>query len=240
MFSKLSKLLNIDGIVGEDLIKKGISKLDPKLKSFLTNATKHGFSFGSVLSFLKSQISGSGVSPKDRTKRPDELAQKTIVEQEEFPSRIGKSIGAAGLGGGLGGLAGAIASPFINSALNPSEETEQMEQPLETEAPQSQSPNPSFDPLTTLMRQYPELTEFIKREAQNGSDAATIAKRARTQPFVRKYGRMIDEIENQIDEPFEMLLDRLLGGSQRSGQHQSSPEEGLLRALQELKKLRGG
>lgn len=233
MLNRLSKLLNIDGIVEEDLIKKGISKIDPRLKNFISNAAKHGFSFGSALSFLKSQISGSGVSEQERSRRPDELAQRTIKSQEEFPSRIGKSLASAGLGGALGGIGGAVLGSLgENSPVKPS---------LTEMGPESQEQSPpQYDPLQVIAQKYPELAKFIQMEAQAGSDAALIAKKARSHPRAQKYGPMIDSIERMIDEPFETLLARLLGQSQTRQQQQSQNPDAsaLLQALGQLRELR--
>jgi hypothetical protein len=237
MLNKLKSILNIGGMVGEDLIRKGLGKIDPRMKRFLSSAEKHGFTTGAALAFLKSQF-GENEQPVDRTRRPDELAAEEVQRQENFPQRIASPIANIARGGLLGGLGGAglgALSQLVGQNLN---EQTQSPQAMQPEQQQSQQ----YDPLAGLSK-YPELIQFIQREMQKGQDPTIIASTAKKS---RQLSPMVAEIETEAEEPFENLLSRLVGRFKPEQQaQQQQPVQGgdkmsaLLEALQQLKAMRG-
>lgn len=236
MLSKLKSILNIGGMVGEDLVKKGLGKIDPRMRKFLSSAEKHGFTAGAAISFLKSQF-GEQEQPQDRTRRSDELAAEEIQRQERLPQRIASPIANVAAGGLLGGLGGAglgALSQLIGQ--NPNEQA-QPQQAMQEAQPQA----PQYDPLAGLSK-YPELIQFIQREMQKGQDPTIIATTAKKS---RKLSPMVMEIEATAEEPFENLLSRLVGRfkPQPQGQPEKTAPQGdkmtaLLEALQQLKAMR--
>jgi len=241
MSAILSPILNATKHLSEDAGLGLLKKAFPKLSKFFSGSIAKGFTAGQILNYL-----GEKSQDRDFLAKMDDLyskgkltpEEKILRKKEHERGRVNNLVrsGAA--------FAGAALSPLAGAALSPGGGQEA--QSPENEMMQAQQGNAQqYDPFSAIMQKFPELAQFIQREAQNGSDASMIARRAKSQPFVQKYGPMIDEIENSIDEPFEMLLERLLGSqqprqAQGQQQGQGSPEDNLLRALQELKKMRGG
>lgn len=214
MLSKLKSILNIGGMVGEDLIKKGLGKIDPRMRKFLSSAEKHGFTAGAAISFLKSQF-GEQDQSQDRTRRSDELAAEEVQRQERLPQRIAGPIANVAAGGFLGGLGGAGLG-----ALSQLMGQNQNEQAAPQEAMQAAQPKaPQYDPLAGLSK-FPELMQFIQREVQKGRDPMVVAQTAKKSP---KLSPMVQMIEREIEEPFESLIGRLF--STFKGSQQAQPKE---------------
>lgn len=101
LISRVSPFLN--KLVPNALAMKGISKLDPRLKKFLDNAT---LLYGAdvALNFLREEF---GDNPPDRSMRPDERAAISRRERADMPlkalgtaAKVGGALALGGLGGG--------------------------------------------------------------------------------------------------------------------------------------------
>ena len=131
------------------------SKLNPKMKSFISGATAAGWGADKIFSFLRDKFSGQE-SPDNRTSlRPDEKAAKSQRRQEEAPGKAiqtGATLAAAGLGGGLAARAVGAAIPAV---IGGSESAKQKQQPSpEAQAQQAEQPK------------QPNLREQIIKQAE--------------------------------------------------------------------------
>jgi hypothetical protein len=118
---RLIPLLN--KFVPDDLAEKGLSKVNPKLKSFFSNSARSGLGAGAALSFLRNSFKDPAVEAenarlkqgvKSQTLRPDEkVSARDRADQEQKEGLLTKAItlgagalGGAGVLGSLGGLLG--------------------------------------------------------------------------------------------------------------------------------------
>jgi hypothetical protein len=251
-------------------------KAFPKLSKFFNSSVAKGFGANQIINYLTQKTEDRDFLKHLEELHGKKMltSEEKVLRNQEKQKRSNEKTRNAALSYGASALAPYLLGEE-EEAVSPNEITQQPSQlgyeeqkriggpmpqqtgpgsvinvpPNERQAQQAQqiSNAPQYDPLSTLIQKYPELVQFIQREAQQGSDASTIARRAKSQPFVRKYGPMIDEIENSIDEPFEMLLERLLGSQQprqaqgqQQGQGNAALQQGLIQAMQQLKKMRGG
>lgn len=225
---RILPILGIKDISSDELIKKGLEKVDPKFKNFFSEVGKYGYPIGLALGFIKSEFAGKE-EPQDRNLRPDQLANAELVRQSHLPQRLVGAIGKTALGGALGSLGGAAISG-LGSALDQEKQSPEQNQPQE-------EAKSVYDPLAGF-KDYPELTEFIRKEHSKGGNSLSIGSKARKSS---KLFPMVQDIERKAGEEFESLLERLLGSSAKPQASQQSPKMAqFLQALQQLRQMSGG
>lgn len=217
MFNKIMSVLGAANLISEDAVKKGLQKVDPRLKKFFSQSSKYGYPIGAVLGFLQSELSGRKEKPVDRTLRPDEAANMEIKRQESLPADLIGAGTKVASGAALGGLGGAVLSGISGLLNQEGEGTPQQQQPQEQPQQQPQSPREQ------AIRKHAEMTKKKKL-------IDTLA-----QEFEQEYGQG------------NLPTTGVLGATQRSptGERieQGTPggeKSELLKALQETKRLLGG
>lgn len=208
---RLLPILGLKNMTSDDLIRKGVEKINPRFKQFFSEAGKYGYPLGAALGFLSSEFGGSS-KPSDDMLRPDEQANQEIQRQNQFPNRIAGAVGNVAGGAALGGLGGAAISGLANTKPQPQQPPSQQQ---------------GYDPLAGLQK-YPELVKFIQSEASSGGNASSIASKARKQA---KLADMVSAIENEAGEEFEGLLARLIGQPQQAAQQKPQTAQAKLAEL---------
>ena len=94
MVTRILPMLN--RLIPQNLAMKGLAKINPRIGSFLTNATAAGYSVNEALDFLRNQAEPIA----DQGLRPDELAAAKRVQQGNLlPQALGVAA-KAGIGAG--------------------------------------------------------------------------------------------------------------------------------------------
>lgn len=223
MLKRILPVLGLKNITSDDMIKKGLEKVNPMFKGFFSEAGKYGYPLGAAIGFLQSEF-GGGQGKQNDTLRPDEQANIELQRQNKLPQRLASTAANVAGGAALGGLGGAALSG-IGSALG------------NQGAQQSAQPQ-GYDPLAGLS-DFPELTKFIQDEYARGGNAQSIASKARKSV---RLGTYVNTIEQTANEPFENLLSRLLGSGRQPQQSQQQPsqqsgDDALLAALDKILKM---
>lgn len=217
MVDKILAILNKTLPIGIAL--KSISKINPRLQSFIKGSLAAGYGGNEILSYLKNQIS----SPQEalgRTPRPDEEAIQNINAKSEMPLNLAKGAATAGLALGGGALASAL--PAAAGALAGGGGEEEKVSETVTEKPMK-AKEPTLKekivedvkymtPSDTFIRKHPELGRFLDSLIKQGAspvEAAAQAKRS------KKWSPLVSSIEESMGQPFEELIGRLF---QPSGQ----------------------
>ncbi len=199
----------LSNLIPGALAVKGLSKVDPRLSKFFSNAATAGFGTDAALNFLRNKLtSPASQSEQQRLQagmqrgnlRPDEQASFQNIKHSQAPANaIQKSISAAtGLGAGIIG--------GVDGDQSKDQGQQQQQQPAQQEGDRK------FDSLAGL-QEFPELVKFIQEEQARGGNAQSIGSKARKSARLSTF---VNAIEQNIDEPFESLLDRLLGQNQQS------------------------
>jgi len=234
MINRVLSFLGIDKMLTEDNLKKGLEKIDPRFKNFFSATSKFGYPAGAAIGFLKSEL-GKGFSDSkvDPNLRPDEAANLERKRQNEFPQRLVGAATNVAAGGALGGLGGAAISGLGSIMGKPSAEQSNQQQPQKQES----APEQQYDPGAAFSK-FPELMKFVSQEASSGGNAQSIASKARKSVKLRTF---VNTIEQEIGEPFENLLGRLIGGGQQQAAQpaQSAPQmsQGKQQFLQGMNQL---
>ena len=246
MINKILSLLGVNKVLSPDLIKKGIQKLDPRLRQYFQSAEKAGYPIGASLAFLKSSLLGEPNNQEVPLARGDVEANKRVMQHEAFPQRAVSAIGRIAGGAALGGLAGAGLGALgkVLPQAGP-EGTPSPEQPQGTSQAESQSQGPLG--FQNFLSQNPELGSYLDKlmsEGMNIRDAAIKAKES------RKFASVVESIEANVGQSFEDLLEQLLYGTNPSGAsaQQAAPraqgtgnaQSDLINALNEYKAFKAG
>lgn len=243
MISGIKKLIPfLDEYIPEDLALKGISKVSPKIGSFLKKGLSKGLPLAGGLQFLRSQFSGSPDIQIDETLRPDEKASLRKKQQYKDTGKMIK--GAASLAGGLagGGALGAISSMGIDSMLG-NENQEGLQQNI-PEQEQQRNPNVIDQVLSEIHDS--SMGQYIRKSVQMGSDPMEIIS-----TIMRKTPERVHDIEKKTGDKFENVIEayikKIMGGSkvqapeaapQPQQQQQGGGMEQLMAVLQQVRDAR--
>ena len=140
-------------LVPSYLAAKGLERLNPRLKDFITGASAAGFATDQIIDYIREESESPGQrGEKARlergraqgTLRPDERAAQTQIAQAELPGAVaqkGVALGAGLLTGGLGDI-GAQAVQGMNAGPSPQQPPQQgMASPPQPQPnPQGQNP----------------------------------------------------------------------------------------------------
>lgn len=214
ILNRISSMLGSSKYVNEDLVKKGLEKISPKLKPIFDLAGKHGYSTGAIIGFLKSQLSQSPVE-EDPYATPDQLANKNLKRRTEIPEKLlktGAQIAATAIPYGLAGQA-------IAGLSSPSKEEQKEE-----------SPRDSYSPSAGFFSKHPGLAKFMDDLINAGMSPEDAADRAKSS---RKWAPDVADIENETGEDFTGMISRLFRKSPSSNRQQGTTGQ----ALQELSAL---
>ncbi len=107
MIGKIKSLLGLQNIMEPQVIRKGLSKLNPNLGRFFTGVDKAGLGIGAALAFLNSQITGAEVVPEEG-ETPFETSGRELKRQRDIPRNVAKSAAEIGVGALTGGVAGKL------------------------------------------------------------------------------------------------------------------------------------
>lgn len=233
----VAAILNAAKFLPSSLVLKGLSKINPKFKNFFTQAASYGYDADRALEYLASKFKSPGETQfKDEldrgasqgTLRPDEAVARQGIQSAELPGKIARGIasfGGAALSGSRNGEEEQEAQPISYTTEHPSTFDEPnfgptivkhgKEMPAKfgsklnvlSQRAQSAPPERSYNPLEGLQK-YPALAKFIQKEASAGSDAMTIAAKAKKSKMLNP---IVKKVETEADEPFESLLSRIVG-----------------------------
>lgn len=208
MFKRIAALLGINKLVPEDLLKKGLEKVDPRFKKFFSESSKYGYPLGGALGFLKSEL-GQGNQEVDQSLRPDEAANIETKRQQQAPQRVAGAVANIAGGAALGGLGSAALGALTgqDQQAQPEANKESISQSQET--PQKQNPGG----FQEFIKQNPELGKFLDAEMKKGSSPSQAGQKAKS---MRKFKDLIKEIESNIGQSFEDLLNQLFQGSEQA------------------------
>lgn len=218
MLNELKPLLN--KYIPAAFAIKGVEKKDPRIKKFISMATKAGYGTEAILDFIRDKFESSGTKQERSrlqarsgtgTLRPDELG---ALEKQRSSDRLTTGVaGVAGLGAGL------------KSALQPEEVEvkEEVEQPKPSSIVES---SPEHKKIFTsgqtrpeeeekiedvrsekgniIEMKYPKLHEEILGLISSGNDENSIL--GFYQKFPDRFGKEIKEIEKKTGSKFNDLI----------------------------------
>lgn len=209
------------------LAVKGLSKVDPRLSKFFSNAAAAGYGTDAALNFLKNKLTPSASAGEQQrlqqgseqgTLRPDEAASLQNIRQSQAPTNaIQKGVSAlTGIGAGM-----------VTDQPSPQEPQQQ-----------GKTQQQIMDPMQAL-QEFPELIQFIQQEQSRGENAASIASKARKSV---RLGTFVNVLEQKAGEAFENMLARLIGqgeGQQGmpSSQQGNQADTAILAALDKILKM---
>lgn len=177
---RLIPLLN--KFVPDDLAEKGLSKINPKLKSFFSNSARSGLGAGAALSFLRNSFKDPAVEAenarlkqgvKSQTLRPDEkVSARNRADDEQIGNLISKAAtlgsglaGGAGILGSFGGLLGSGQDQFNNPKQQSPMSGQQMEQDVQAQGmPQDQSAQQN----DMIQDDFSDILNHIKNRVTHG------------------------------------------------------------------------
>lgn len=206
------------------MVGKGLSKIDPRIVSFITNATAAGYGADAIKSFL-SKVSVSGpdkelrqsqkIREEEGIARPDELAN---LAKNRTGETIGNLLtGASALAGGLAGLAGLAGQGQGQQAITPEVlPAEQNNQPLQigqqqqpqigaiSPQPQPQAPQAPIAPIAPTLQPQPQQPQELPRaepqQARSLKDVgSSILKSKGIQSGVEKVGSYFQRAMEGVD-----------------------------------------
>ncbi len=191
ILARAGSLLN--KLIPTGLAIKGLSKIDPRLSNFISNAGLAGYSADSVLDYLRTRLNpGQAQSEKELEAgaasgglHPE---QKVSLKKRREENAIGKGLaGAIGLATGLGSLSG-------NESMQRSSQ-----QPPPIPPPELQSQGD--------MQRVNALNKFNKRSMQQKEKSLLNAQGLEDQ-FEQRYGDRIQQ--DNADEAILAALDKIL------------------------------
>ena len=235
---RLATMFGLEKILSPDTIKKGIEKINPKMKQFFQASSKYGYPVGAALGFLRSEF-GGGKASVDQGLRPDEAANLEIARQKQAPQRLAQTALNIGGGAALGGLAGGAAT-MLGGMLG-QQGDQQTSQEIPPQDQQQEGQPQRTGGAANFIAQHPELGTFLDQQMAKGMSVIQAATEARK---VRKLLPMIQNIEQNIGQPLEDILTQLFQGQQQGaqqqpqasaqGQQQGGEKSSFLQALGEL------
>lgn len=92
MIEKILPFLN--KLIPQGIAMKGLSKLNPRIGKYLTNAVASGYSAEEALDFLRNQAQPQN----EEGKRPDQLANERRTQQSNMLPEAAGTLAKAGLG----------------------------------------------------------------------------------------------------------------------------------------------
>lgn len=205
MISKILPFLN--QLIPAGLATKGLSKINPRIGSYIADATAAGYSVNQILDFLRSQTSPQ----KDESLRPDQMAAESRISQGNLPVEALKT-GASTVAG-----AGAISAvPSILGGI------------LEGGQSQQETPNQQ-----NIIEQYsPELFQFISDLIGKGRSPLEAGALAQLD---KRFMKVIKSMETDHKTPFSSILQSVFGSTQQNKQQQGADtDQALMAALQKI------
>lgn len=238
MINKILPILGISKIVPEDLVKKGLEKINPKFRKVFGEAEKYGYPAGAVLGFLRSEMGGGSQEPVNPQERPDISANKELKRQSQLPQRLAGAVGNVAGGAALGGLSGAALGGLSSVMSNPESSQQSPEQVQPQTKPQPQSPEQQKPGgFQTFLDKHPELGRFLDMLIGKGMEPKQAALEAKKQS---KLIPMIQDIESNIGQSLEDLMGQLFQGTDKfkgSGKQQSQGKTEFLQGLDQLSQM---
>ncbi len=222
MINKIMSIFGVNKLLSEELVKKGLERVNPFFKKFFKQTAKYGYPLGATLGFLKSEIGGNKTqqSQENENLRPDEAANLEIKRQGNVAPRLGKAIAKGALGATLGGAAGATLSG-IEGLINPSEEQKNQQITTQEENAFQQQPTPKT-PFDEFLRQNPELGAYLDKQMKAGHDPIVAATQAKK---ISKFRSLISQLEEDMGQSFEDLIGYLFYGRQRQETGMKPPQD---------------
>ncbi len=272
-----------NNIIPFGLALKGLEKLDPKLRSFISGAALAGYPANATLDYLKEKFQDSDKADEmsvleheklSGTARPDEKAAAEILKQQQtIPNALqgAATLASGGLGGaaalgnlGLGAFQQSPQSQQPNQQAPQQQQltnqqkqipfddikqlTHQQEPQSQTKAalPQREEQANVSDRLGKYFKDFPDLVNFLQKQIDKGMSPREAATDARSH---RLHANVIKHIEQDLNKPFEDLMDYVFGVS-TSGQESKSvtqqatsqpteAKQALMQAIQAIKARRG-
>jgi len=242
MIDKMKSLLH--QLIPENLAEKGLSKVDPRMGKFFSNATKSGIGTTAALSFLRNKFQNPVIeSEKSRlsqgvkkgTLRPDERVAAQEIQQGEQRAGTLKQLATAGLAtaGGLGAFGG------LSNVLGQSVTENESEQPqMQT---QTKQPSPlsraglqeQNQPGSSAMNGIDKLFSFIESRVSKGEPLQKAVSTARANTAFKP---IIAAAEQETGMPFiDIVKSRFSGyGQPEQQQGQGSGKQEFLAGLSQL------
>lgn len=209
MINKIAPLLGLGNITSEDLIRKGIEKVNPKFKKFFSESSKYGYPIGAALGFLRSTLS---TNPTDESLRPDESANIERSHQKAIPERVAGTAGNILGGAALGGIGSAVASSLGQSPGRGQSEQQSSDQDQQPTGAQG------------FISKHPELGAYLDNLIKAGNSPEVAAETAKTQ---KKFAPIIQSIEERMGQDFVDLINQLYQGTgQFQGSKPQQPKQG--------------
>lgn len=137
---RIAKFLGAKDFTSEDVVKKGIEKIAPRLKGFFNKASKYGFPAGAAIGFLQNEFSKG---KPDQSLRPDQQANAELQNQAGLPGRVLGAVGKTALGAATGGLGGAVLGALGGGNQ---EQNQQQQQPRQQPQQEQQMGNEGRSP----------------------------------------------------------------------------------------------
>lgn len=241
----------LNKLIPSSLAVKGLSKINPKLATFVTDSLAAGYTADNVLDYLRNRLVSSGEQmEKQRLEGASSLTpqERNILHKRNQEAGAGKLASTAiGLGAGLSGLGGeeeqsmqtqGAQSPQMLQRQQPPAFSQQppalpQQQPQQPQAPSNRNsaefnaftqPQQGRHPLQVFEMNYPVLAQGLFDTIQQGvgpEEAANILKKSTA------LGKQVKQVEKDTGRKFVEYVTELFRGMQQPGQgmQQQSPQQ---------------
>lgn len=224
--NKIQSLLH--ELIPDDIAEKGLSKIDPKIKKFISNSVKAGLGAAGAVSFLRSII-GKKPQQQSDTMRPDERANATQLQENERRSNALKSgIGTLAAGTALGGLGnlGRLGNAALGAIGNVISSKQRGDEKNASSGTAPISPSSSVSPRDILAKHDPKLANYVEGHISKGRSPLEAGALAIA---TKKFTKPISKIEREHKTPFVDLLTNIYGQGgqnvQDIGQQPMQPQQ---------------
>lgn len=228
---------------------KGISKINPKARKFIEDASVYGYGGDQILEFLRNQL-GHPDAERERLEsgapnlRPDEKASLEQMNQREAPGRaIQHTLAAgAGIGAGLAGLEGEEEQmpmneePVVPQGIPSSEGEKPIARGMQPNIPAVKQAGEKLKTMNVAQKVFPQqqraqpgvmegispqLKEFVEGRIAKGKALPQIASLAKSHFFDE-----IKDIEDESGMPFAKFLESLYGKERENARVKGLAQQG--------------
>lgn len=214
VLKKIINMLGASGYLSDDLVKKGLSKISPKMGKFFRFAEREGHTIGAALSFLNQRFSEDDAVAEEN-ERPDETANRQSEIQRRAGTNFAKNVGQAAIKAIPAGIAGSLlgkGASAIHSAISSIAETQSnQKEPQKSEQTQQEKEIPKTA-FANFMNQHPDLGKYLDDLMEKGYDPVSAAKEAKGRA---KFRDIIENIEDSVGQSLENLMKYLFEGTDK-------------------------
>lgn len=230
----------LNKLIPSSLAVKGLSKINPKLATFVTDSLAAGYTADNVLDYLRNRLTSSGEQmEKQRLEGASSLTpqERNILHKRNQEAGAGKLAATAiGLGTGLSGLArdeeqdqsmqtqGAQSPQMLQRQQPPAFSQQPPALPQKPQTPSNRNsaefnalnqPQQSIHPLQAFEMNYPVLAQGLFDTIQQGVGPGEAAKILKNSTAL---GSQVKQVEKDTGRKFVDYVAELFRGNQQPEQ----------------------